>query len=396
VVVTAIVHVGTLVTNDGEVGRGALGVIDDGAVVLEAGRVAWVGATSALPEGAGDERVDAGGRCALPGFVDSHAHLVFAGDRLADFVATTEGDEYAPGGIRTTVDATRRASTAALERHAQALRHEALRAGTTTMESKSGYGLTVDDEARSCRVARAVADEATFLGAHVVPAELVDDPAGYVELVTGPMLAACAPSVRFVDAFCEDGAFDADQARAVLRAGASHGLLGKLHANQLGRGPGVRVAVEEGCVSADHCTYLVDADVDALASSQTVATLLPLTEFATGSGYADGRRLLDAGARVALASNCNPGSGYSTSMSLAIALAVRELGLRVDEAVLAATVGGATALRRDDVGVLRRGARADVLLLEAPSPAYLAYRPGVDLVAGVWKDGERVVVTPAP
>jgi imidazolonepropionase len=385
---TAIVHLGQLVTNDPELGTGPLGRVADGALVLDEGRIAWVGPTRELPEAAGDAVVDAEGRCGMPGLVDSHSHLVFAGERTVDFVVSTGGANYSPKGIRSTVSATRAASTGWLAANATRLRIEALRSGTTTMETKSGYGLTVTDEERCCRVAGQVADDATFLGAHVVPEEFERDPASYVALVTGEMLRACAPFVRFVDVFCEAGAFDADQARAVLRAGRAVGLTGRVHANQLGHGPGVRVAVEENAASADHCTYLDDGDVAALASGTTVATLLPITEFATRTSYADGRRLLDAGARVAIASNCNPGSSYSSSMPFAIALAVREQGLAPDEAVRAATEGGAHALRRDDVGVLRTGARADVLVLEAPDPVHLAYRPAVDLVAMVWKDGE--------
>jgi imidazolonepropionase len=386
---TAIVHLGQLVTNDPDLGHGPLGRVADGALLLDAGRIAWIGPTRGLPEAAGDVVVDAEGRCGLPGFVDSHSHLVFAGDRTDDFLASTSGARYTPGGIRSTVAATRAASTEALRAAAARLRNEALRSGTTTMEVKSGYGLTTRDEARCCEIAAQVGDDATFLGAHVVPEEFDGDPASYVALVTGEMLRACAPLVRGIDVFCEAGAFDADQARAVLRAGRDAGLVGRVHANQLGHGPGVRVAVEEGAASADHCTYLDDGDVAALAAGTTVATLLPITEFATRTRYADGRRLLDAGAHVALASNCNPGSSYSTSLPLAVALAVREQGLTPDEAIKAATDGGALALRRDDVGVLRVGARADVLVLEAPDPVHLAYRPGVDLVAMVWKDGER-------
>jgi imidazolonepropionase len=386
----AIRGIGQLVTNDEAWGSDENGVLQDAAVLLEDGLVAWVGPTASLPQGAGDEVVDAEGRCAVPGFVDSHAHLVFAGDRSAEFAARAAGRPYAPRGILSTVEETRAASTEQLTALGSSRRAAALRAGTTTMESKSGYGLTVVDEGRSCEVAASVADEATMLGAHVVAPEFEVDRAGYVELVNGEMLAACSPYVRFVDVFCESGAFDEDEARSVLAAGRAAGLLGKVHANQLGHGPGVRVAVEDGAISADHCTHLTAGDVDALANSPTVATLLPITEFATNSAYPDGRRLLDAGATVAIASNCNPGSGYSSSMHLAIALAVRECGLTPSEALRAATAGGASALARDDVGVLRVGMRGDLVLLDAPDPVHLAYRPGMDLVAGVWCAGSRV------
>jgi imidazolonepropionase len=385
-----VTNIGELVTNDEARGGGSLGTVERAALVIEDDVVAWIGAAAELPEASGDAVVDADGRCVIPGFVDSHAHLVFAGDRVAEFADRAAGAPYRPGGILTTVTATRAAPTSSLLANAEALRAEALRSGTTTMESKSGYGLTVLDEQRSCEVANAIADDATFLGAHVVPPEFADDPDGYVGLTVGEMLPVCASSVRFVDVFCEDGAFDVDQATAVLRAGIALGLRPKVHANQLGPGPGVQLAVGMGAVSADHCSFLSDADVDALASSSTVATLLPITEFATRSPAADGRRLVDAGARIALAANCNPGSGFSTSMPLAIALAVVTMGLSFDEALLAATLGGAQALARDDVGALRPGAPGDFVLLDAPAPAYLAYRPGVDLVAGVWRRGVRV------
>ena len=295
------------------------------------------------------------------------------------------GESYAAGGIRTTVAATRAASDEQLTSHVARLVGEMRRQGTTTVEIKSGYGLTVHDEARSLAVARQFTDETTFLGAHVVPADA--DPSAYVELVTGPMLEACAPHARWIDVFCEDGAFDEDQARTVLAAGADAGLRGRLHANQLTYGGGVRLAAELGLTAVDHCTYLSDDDVAALADSGTVATLLPGVEFSTRQPYPDARRLLDAGVTVALASDCNPGSCFTSSVPLCIALAVREMGMTPAEAVWAATAGGARALGRDDVGVLAPGARADLVLLEAPSAVHLAYRPGVPLVAGVWKDG---------
>jgi len=390
VTATAFVNVARLATCDPLQGRGVAGVLHDAALVVDDGRVAWVGASADLPQAAGDDVVDAAGRCVIPGFVDSHAHLVFAGDRSEEFAARAAGGAYAPGGILTTVRATRAASTPELSALASARRHAALRQGTTTMESKSGYGLSVADEARSCTVAASTADAATFLGAHAVPPEFEDAADDYVALVCSTMLDACAPSVGFIDVFCERGAFDADQAAAVLAAGARHGLRAKVHANQLGVGDGVRVAVAANAVSADHCTYLSAADIDALAASATVTVLLPITEFSTRTAYADGRRLLDAGATVALASNCNPGSGYSSSMHLAIALAVREQGLTPLEALAAATAGGAAALARDDVGAIRVGAKADLVLLDAPDPVHLAYRPGMDLVAGVWREGLRV------
>ena len=382
-----ITNIGELVTNR-PAGEGVLGTVVGAALVVEGGKVAWVGAASDTP--ACDEHVDAGGRAVLPGFVDSHSHLVFAGDRALEFAARMAGEPYAAGGIRTTVAATRAATDEQLTVHVARHVAEMRRQGTTTVEIKSGYGLTVLDEARGLAVAQQFTDETTFLGAHVVPPELADDPAAYVDLVTGPMLEAAAPYARWIDVFCETGAFDADQARTVLTAGAARGLRGRLHANQLGQGPGVRLAAELGLTAVDHCTYLDDADVDALRDSGTIATLLPGVEFSTRQPYPDARRLIDAGVRVALASDCNPGSCYTSSIPLCIALAVREMGMSPAEAVHAATAVGAQALDRDDVGVLAPGKRADFFLLDAPSHVHLAYRPGVPLVAGTWIGGRRV------
>lgn len=376
-------RIGLLVTHDPE-----LGEIRDAALVVEDGRVAWVGPRALLPEQAGGERLDAAGSCVVPGFVDSHTHLVFAGDRADEFAARMAGAPYDSGGIATTVAATRAASTGDLAANAVRLAAEAMADGTTTLEIKSGYGLTVDDERRSLQAAGTVgAATTTFLGAHVVPAEYAGRGDDYVGLVCGAMLAACAPHAQWCDVFCERGAFDADQARAVLTAGTAHGLGLRVHANQLGPGPGAQLAAELGAASADHCTHLDDADIAALAGAGVVATLLPAAEFCTRSPPAPARRLLDAGVTVALATDCNPGTSYTTSMPLVVALAVREYGLTPAEALCAATRGGAAALRRDDIGHLGIGARADLVLLDAPSYVHLAYRPGVPLVAATVKDG---------
>jgi imidazolonepropionase len=371
-----------LVTNDE-----SLGVIADAALVIEDGRIAWVGPQSQAP--AADRLLAAGG-AVVPGFVDSHAHLVFAGDRAAEFAARMAGEPYTGGGIRTTVAATRAATDEDLRRNVSRLLAEAQRQGTTTIEIKSGYGLSTVDEQRSLKIAGAFTDETTFLGAHVVPAEYAGRSDEYVDLVRGEMLDAVAPYARWVDVFCDRGAFDADQARAVLTAGLSKGLLARLHANQLQAGPGVKLAVELGAASADHCTHLDPSDVDALASSDTVATLLPGAEFSTRSPFPDARRLLDAGVTVALATDCNPGSSYTTSMPLCIALAVREMRMTPLEALQAATAGGAKALRRTDIGHLGVGARADLVVLDAPSYVHLAYRPGVPLVQTVLLEGAAI------
>jgi imidazolonepropionase len=385
-------NIGELFTNDAEGAAGTLGAGGSGdrdgvrhnvAIVVDDGRIAWLGANAGAP--AADEVLDAAGGAVVPGFVDSHAHLVFAGDRAAEFAARMAGEPYTGGGIRTTVAATRAATDDELRATATRLVTEARRQGTTTIEIKSGYGLTVADEARSLRIARELTTETTFLGAHVVPAG--HDPGDYVDLVTGAMLAAAAPYAKWVDVFCDRGAFDGDQARAVLTAGIKAGLRPRIHANQLTAGPGVRLAVELDAASADHCTHLSDADVDALAGSGTVATLLPGAEFSTRSAYPDARRLLDAGVTVALATDCNPGSSYTSSMPFCIALAVREMRMTPAEALRAATLGGARALRRDDLGVIRPGARADLAVLAAPSYLHLAYRPGVPLIGTVLHDG---------
>ena len=377
-------NIASLVTNDPAVGPG-LGLIADAALLVQDGLVAWTGPRHAIPQGFAGERVDAAGGTVLPGFVDSHAHLVFAGDRTAEFTARMTGQPYSAGGIKTTVAATRAASDDALRANLARLVAEALASGTTTIECKSGYGLTVPDEVRSLSLAGEVTDEVTWLGAHVVPPEFTGRPDDYVALLVGPMVTAVAGQAKWVDVFCDRGAFDADQTREILRAGVAAGLLPRLHANQLEAGPGVQIAVEFDAASADHVTHLTPDDVDALAGSRTVATLLPGAEFSTRSPWPDARRLLDAGVVVALASDCNPGSSYTTNLPFCIALAVREMGMTPDEAVWAATMGGAKALRRNDIGHLAVGARADVVLLDAPSPVHLAYRPGVPLVSRVWR-----------
>ena len=387
-----ITRIGELVTNappdsepGGPGGPGGFAAISGAALVIDGDRVAWTGPAARAP--AADDVLDASGRAVLPGFVDSHAHLVFAGERSAEFAARMAGRPYEAGGIRTTVAATRAATDAELRAGLRRLADEMLGQGTTTFECKSGYGLTTNDEARSVALASELTDEVTYLGAHVVPVEFAADPAGYVDLVCGPMLAACAGRSRWVDVFCERGAFGADEARAVLTAGLASGLVPRVHANQLGEGPGVRLAVELGAASADHCTFLSDADVSALASSSTVATLVPAAEFSTRQPYPDARRLLGAGVTVALATDCNPGTSFTTSMPFCIALAVRDMRMTTEEAVWSATAGGARALRRTDVGYLAPGARADLVILNAPSHAHLAYRPGVPLVHAVYQSG---------
>ena len=381
-----ITNIGELTTN--EVGRQRR---TDAALVIDHGRIAWVGDAVDAPDA--DTVTDAAGRAVLPGWVDSHSHLVFAGDRTAEFEARLTGAKYSAGGINSTVGATRAASDEQLAANLRRLRAEALAQGTTWMETKTGYGLDVENELRSARIAAEVADDVTFLGAHVVPAGADAD--SYVDLVTGPMLDAVLPYVSWIDVFAERGAFDEAQSRAVLAAGVAAGLGVRVHGNQLGLGPGVELAVEFDAASVDHCNHLSNSDIEALAGSNVVATLLPACDLCTREPFAPARALLDAGATIALASNCNPGTSYTTSMAYGVTTAILQMGLTIDEAIWAATKGGATALRRTDgegaIGSLVVGARADLQLLEAPSVTHFAYRPGVPLTSAVWKAGVRVI-----
>ena len=388
---TLLTNIGELLTNDPGVGEGSpVGRLRDAALVVEDGRVAWVGSAARAPDA--DERHDLDGAAVVPGFVDSHTHLIFPGERSDEFEARMAGARYDGGGIARTVEATRAASTQEL-REASARRLRELRAGgVTTVEVKSGYALDTEGEARLVDLAGEITGEVTFLGAHVVPREFAGRRQDYVELVAGEMMARCA-SAKWTDVFCDEGAFDLDEARAVLVAAraAGHGL--RLHANQIADIGAVGLAVEMDCASVDHCTHVNDEDLERLAASDTVATLLPGAEFCTRSPYPSARRFLDAGVTVALATDCNPGTSYVTSMSFVIALAVREMGMSVDEALWAATRGGAAALRREDVGRLTVGARADLAVLDAPRAAHLAYRPGANLVSCVWIGDLGVVTT---
>ena len=369
-------NIGELITNVPELGKGPLGIIGNASVVVDDDKVVAIGPAGALA----DQRLDADGRCVLPGFVDSHTHLVFAGDRAEEFTRRMAGEPYDGGGIRVTTEATRAAGREALRAGLDRRLDEVHRAGTTTVEIKSGYGLSVESEAETTSLAAEVTPETTFMGAHVVPSEYLGRTDDYVDLVCGRMLDAALPHVRWIDAFCETGAFDVDQSRAVLEAGRATGLGLRLHANQLDFGPGVRLGVEMGCASVDHCTYLSDDDLEALAAGDTVATFLPAADFSTRQPYPDARRAIDSGVQVAIASNCNPGSSYTTSISFCIALAVRDMNMTIDEAIAAATTGGAAALRRNDVGRLTPGGPAHLTILDAPSRHHLAYRPGVPLV----------------
>jgi imidazolonepropionase len=383
--------VGLLVTNDPTHPDGdgsPLGLVRDASFVVEGERVAWVGLQEHAPDA--DERRDLSGRTVIPGFVDSHSHPVFGADRADEFAARMAGTAYTAGGIASTVAATRAASDGQLRANAERLLAEMAAGGTTTVEIKSGYGLTVDDERRSVSISSQLTSETTFLGAHVVPAEYLDRRDDYVELVCGEMLAACAPASRWIDVFCDRGAFDIDEARTILRAGIHAGLLPRLHANQLAGGQAIRLGVELGAASVDHCNHVDAADLDALAGSATVATVLPGADFSTRSSYAPARRMVDAGVTVAIATDCNPGTSYTTSMAFCLAIAVRDMGLSPAQALWSATAGGARALRRDDIGALRVGVRADFAVLDAPSYVHLAYRPGVPLVAETVRAGRSL------
>ena len=384
----AITNIGSLVTNDQGLGLGILGELTNAALVIENEKVVWVGNANQVP--ATDQRIDVEGKAVIPGFVDSHAHLLFAGERSAEFQARMKGEKYSAGGIKSTVAATRAATDAELEQNFLRLVQEMQRSGITTFETKSGYGLTTDDETRALAIATKHTPETTFLGAHVVPSDYSGNEDKYVELVTGEMLDSVLPYAKWIDVFCDQGAFDVDQSRQILQAGKDKGLLPRIHANQLTAGGGVQLAVELDCSSADHCTHLSDKDVEALAGSNTVATLVPGAEFSTRATYPNAARLFDAGVSVALATDCNPGSSYTTSMPFCIAIAIREMGFTPEQALWSATMGGAKALRRNDIGSLSVGQSADLVVLNAPSYLHLGYRPGVDLVSQVFKSGKSI------
>ena len=384
----AITDIGSLVTNDSTVGDGELGLRSNAAIVFEEGKITWIGDNAKLPPV--DAAYSTKGKTVIPGFVDSHAHLVFAGDRSEEFSARMRGESYSAGGIKTTVAATRAASDDELILNTSRLVAEMHASAITTFESKSGYALDVENEARSLRIAKTFTEETTFLGAHVLPAEFANRADEYVSLVTGEMLQAATPFSKWIDVFCDRGAFDVDQAREILTAGIAAGLQPRIHANQLADIGAVKLAVELDCASADHLTHLSDADLDLLAGSNTVATLLPGAEFSTRSAYPSAERLFAAGVTVALATDCNPGSSFTTSMAFCQAIAVRDMGFSPEQAFLAATKGGAAALRRTDIGALGIGMKADFAILDAPSYIHLSYRPGVDLVDSTWVAGKNV------
>lgn len=387
---TLVENIGLLVTNDSSFDGTPLGLLRNAAFLVEKGSITWVGESVSAPRAEVKNRIDAQGRCIIPGFVDSHTHMVFAGDRCDEFGARMRGEHYSAGGIGYTVKLTRKANNGQLLQTGRRLVAEANASGTTTIECKSGYGLTVEDEARQLVVARQLTEETTFLGAHIVPKEYSDSPDDYVDLVCGPMLEAAKPNAKWIDVFCDKGAFTPDQSRKILKAGIAKGLLPRIHANQFEPGEGVQIGVELDAASVDHVTYLSDSDIDLLAGSNTLATLLPAAEFSTRSNYSDARRLFEAGVKVALASDCNPGSSYTTNIPFVIAIAVRDLYFSPEQAIWSATKGGAMALRRKDVGHLGVSAIANFSILSTPSYIHLAYRPGVPLIDEVWRNGTRI------
>ncbi len=381
---TLFTNIGSLVMPAAEVG--VLGTLSNAAFVVEDGLVSWVGDVDSAPSC--DTVVDVAGRCVIPGFVDSHAHLMFAGSREQEFAARMAGVSYSAGGIKTTVAKTRAASDSELGANAQKLISEFYQSGVTHFEIKSGYGLDIETEVRSLKIAREFTEDTTFLGAHVVPAD--QDPEAYVELVSTSMLDAAAPLAKWIDVFCDRGAFTLAQTRKILEAGIAKGLLPRLHANQIENLGAIALAVELDCASVDHCTHLSDKDIELLAGSNTVATLLPGAEFSTRSPYPDAKKFFAAGVTVALATDCNPGSSFTTSMPFCIAVAVRDMGFTIDQAVWSATRGGAMALRDSSRGTLAVGSRADFAILDAPNHLFLAYRPGVQLVASTYVAGKKV------
>lgn len=375
------------------------GTLADASLIANAdGTIAWIGPAAEAP--AADEKVDLGGRAVLPGWVDSHTHMIFDGDRSAEFEARMAGESYQAGGIAVTMDATRSAGEERLEKLLVERIAAARRGGTTTLETKTGYGLNTASEVEAAKVAARHVDDVTFLGAHLVPPGAEAET--YLDEVVGPMLDGVAEHVQWIDVFCERGAFNEAQSRRVLEAGKARGLGVRVHGNQLGEGPGVALAVELGAASVDHVNYLSDADVEALASSDTVATLLPACDLSTREPLAPGRKLIDAGATVAIASNLNPGTSYTSSMNFCVTTAVLQQHLTLDEAIAAGTLGGATALRRQDVGEgkdakgrpakgsLVVGAAADLHVLDAPSAIHLAYRPGMPMTWKTFVGGREV------
>lgn len=374
--------------------------IHDAVVAVEGGLITYAGPATHAPEQTGD-RYDCGGGAVIPGLVDAHTHLVFAGDRSDEFARRLAGESYSEiaasgGGILATVAATRETSENRLFQLAAARVWRMIRTGTTTLEIKSGYGLDTETELRLLRVARRVGNElpvtvkTTFLGAHSVPPEFRDDRSGYVDLLVEEMIPAAAGFADYCDVFVEEGVFDIDEARRIFARGAEYGLGARVHAEQLGHTGGARLAAELGAASADHLDHVNREDAMALAAAQVSAVLVPGASYTLRSPQAPGPMLLEAGCTVALATDCNPGTSYFESMAPILSLAVVQMGLTVDQAISAATLGGARALGFDDRGVITPGAVGDLVVLDAPTASHLVYRPGAELVRQTIKSGVPV------
>ena len=363
-------NIGQLITNSDQ----NLGIINDAALVIENDKVQWVGENKLAP--AADKLIDADGGVVTPGFVDSHTHAVFAGDRSKDYVARMAGVKYATGGIKTTVAATRSATLEELKTHTKKLLGKCKSQGTTTIEIKSGYGLDLESEVKILQVAQSFTEETTFLGAHVIPAEYENNRDGYINLVKGEMLNAVLPHAKWIDVFCDQGAFTVDEAREILKTGIAKGLLGRIHGNQLGDTGGAELAIELNLASVDHATVVSEKTIEALANSEVVTTFLPGAEFFTKSNYPNVKRYFELGAKVALATDCNPGSSFLTSMPVVMSLAIREMGFTPVQALYAATMGGAAALKRSEIGHLQVGANADLTIWSAPTYEHIPYRFG--------------------
>jgi imidazolonepropionase len=363
-------NIGQIITNSDK----ELGILEKAALVVENQKVVWVGSNESAP--ATDNYLDAENGVVTPGFVDSHTHAIFAGDRSRDYVARMSGNKYATGGIKTTVAATRDASDVELKLNLQKILQYSKLNGTTTIEIKSGYGLDIASEVKILKIAKEYTSETTFLGAHVVPDEYSGDRSAYVNLVKGEMLDAVLPYAKWVDVFCDTGAFTVDEAREILKSGMAKGLMGRIHGNQLGDTGGVELALELGLASVDHASHISDASIEALANSEVVTTFLPGAEFFTKSAYPNAKKLLELGATVALATDCNPGSSFITSMPIVMAMAIRDMGFTPAQAMAAATLGGAKALKRADIGYLTAGAKADIIIWQAPTYEHIPYRMG--------------------
>lgn len=385
--------IGHLTTNRGP-------AIEDAAVAVEDGVVVFAGPEGDAPSQTG-QRIDCAGRAVMPGFVDAHTHLVFAGDRSDEFARRLAGESYkdiasSGGGILSTVAATRHATEDELFHLATSRVRRMIRSGTTTVEIKSGYGLDLGTESRMLRVAHRIGEELpvtvkiTFLGAHSVPEEYKNDRHGYVEKLIEEMIPAVAGLADYCDVFVEEGVFTVDEARRIFSAAAEHGMEARVHAEQLGHTGGAALAVEIGAISADHLDNATEEDAAALAAAGVSAVLVPGASYTLRSRQAPGPTLVEAGCNVALATDCNPGTSFFESMGPIISLGVVQMGLTVDQAITAATLGGAVSLGIEDRGWVAPGARADLVLLDAATPAHIPYRPGANLVARTFKDGVAV------